>query len=64
MVASPDLCPAQFSSAALTDDAGPFQYASRSWILGRVSFSARLILSSAAANRADPDELPLNKAFI
>ena len=50
----------------MTDDANLFQYASRSWILSRVSFNciianAQLILSPAPANRADPDELPLTR---
>ena len=66
LVSSPALCPVQFFlkfRLGMTDNTDPLQYASHSWILGRVSFNnigQCTILSSAAANRADPTGSPFN----
>ena len=43
VVSSPAVCPAQFFQKlqlGITDDTGPVQHASHSWILGRVSFNS------------------------
>ena len=57
------LCVQRNFLLGMTDNASTFQYAFRSWILGRVSFnctSQRAIVAS----RADPHESPPNKASI
>ena len=69
-MSSPVLRPVQFSSEILTrvtDDTGPLQYASHSWILGRVSFnciSQRTIDSFVGLSQScGPNWIALQQVF-